>query len=67
VVLGQNTLSQAAGAVADKTPVTFNRMCRKAQMLQTGIRGAGNIGQRVQKRAVEIEKYGLKVDCIILR
>jgi len=67
VVIGQNPPGQAAGAVADKTPVTFNRMCRKAQQFQTGVRGTGNIGQRVQKRAVEVEKYGLEVDCIILR
>jgi len=67
MVIGQSPPGQAARAVADKTPVTFNRMRWKAQQLQTGVRSAGNIGKRVQKRAVEVEKYGVKFDCIILR
>jgi len=48
MVFGQNPPGQAARAVADKTPVTFNRMCRKAQQLQRGVRSAGDIGKGVQ-------------------
>jgi len=42
--LGQSPPGQAARAVADKTPVTFNRMCRKAQCFEPGVRSTGNIG-----------------------
>ena len=66
MVFRQNTPGQTARAVADKTPVTFNRMCRKAQLLQTGVRSAGDIGKCVKQRAVEVEKYGLKFDGINL-
>ena len=62
VVFGQGPPGKTTGAVTDKTPETFNRMRRKAQLLQPGIRSAGNIGKRVEQRAVEVEKYCLKFD-----
>ena len=67
MAIGQNPPGQAARAIPDKMPVTFNRMRRKTQLLQPGVRGVGDINQRVEQRAVDIEKYGLKVDCISLR
>jgi len=44
VILGQNPNGKTAGPVADKTPVAFNRMRRKAQRFEPGVRGAGDIG-----------------------
>jgi hypothetical protein len=66
MVFRQSPPGQAARSISDKAPVTFNRMRRKAQLLQTGVRSAGDIGKRVKQRAVEVEKYSLKFDSISL-
>ena len=40
-------------------------MRREAEAAQRGVRGVGYIGQRVQKRAIKVEKYGVKFDVLL--
>ena len=53
--LGQRPLHEAHDAVADERAVLFEGVLRKAAQRQCGVAGDGQIADRVEQRAVEVE------------
>lgn len=65
MLLGHNSPDKSTRPVTHKESIGIDRMRREAEPAQCGVCGVGYIGQRIQKRAVKVEKYGVKFDLLL--
>ena len=58
-LLGQSALDEAHDAVADERAILLVGVLRKAPQGQHGVAGDGQVADRVEQRAVEVENHEL--------
>jgi hypothetical protein len=65
MLLGHNSSDKGSRPVTHKESIGIDRMRREAEPAQCGVCGVGDVGERVQQRAVKVEKYGVKFDLLL--